>query len=328
MKSFMNFRTAILCCAYCLCACSMSVNAQEITVNLETFGSTTGSALNTPFNESRDRFAAELSDDGLSNSNELIEPITTDVVEAGNTGLQLTIVNATSTTGIDGFEGDNRANFNFSGLGLGLTGPALRSDPNVDANSPAAGAAVESSGFRLDSTHDEFVTFSFNQAVTVSAIVLTNFDDRDTFQFGPAENITNLNDLTLPDLTMGTVTAEGKPIGTGTLITFTFETPLEIAAGEEILIGQTGFDPDLLTPANVGVGFERIILTIDDDAMGPGMPIKGDVNTDGTVNFFDIQPFIDALADQTGQAEADIDCNGVVNFFDIQPFIDILAAGE
>lgn len=38
-----------------------------------------------------------------------------------------------------------------------------------------------------------------------------------------------------------------------------------------------------------------------------------------------IQPFIDVLASQQFQAEADIDRNGVVNFFDIQPFIDILA---
>ena len=53
--------------------------------------------------------------------------------------------------------------------------------------------------------------------------------------------------------------------------------------------------------------------------------LLGDVNLDGTVDFFDISPFIDLLANQTFQAEADIDGNGVVDFFDIQPFIDILA---
>ena len=53
--------------------------------------------------------------------------------------------------------------------------------------------------------------------------------------------------------------------------------------------------------------------------------LLGDVDMNGEVNFFDIQPFIDVLASQQFQAEADIDRNGVVNFFDIQPFIDILA---
>ena len=51
----------------------------------------------------------------------------------------------------------------------------------------------------------------------------------------------------------------------------------------------------------------------------------GDVNLDGVVDFFDIQPFITVLSAQTFQAEADIDGNGVVDFFDIQPFIDILS---
>ena len=53
--------------------------------------------------------------------------------------------------------------------------------------------------------------------------------------------------------------------------------------------------------------------------------VKGDVNLDGTVDFVDIQPFIDALSGATNQPEADVDCNGMVEFFDIQPFIDILA---
>ena len=51
----------------------------------------------------------------------------------------------------------------------------------------------------------------------------------------------------------------------------------------------------------------------------------GDVNQNGVVDFFDIQPFIDLLAAQEFQAEADIDGNGVVNFFDIAPFIGVLS---
>ena len=56
--------------------------------------------------------------------------------------------------------------------------------------------------------------------------------------------------------------------------------------------------------------------------------LKGDVNRDGVVDFFDIQPFIDVLAANGSQAEADIECDGDVDFFDIQPFINILATGS
>ena len=53
----------------------------------------------------------------------------------------------------------------------------------------------------------------------------------------------------------------------------------------------------------------------------------GDVNMDGSVDFFDIQPFIDRLADQQFQVEADINMDDVVDFFDIAPFITILSSG-
>ena len=49
--------------------------------------------------------------------------------------------------------------------------------------------------------------------------------------------------------------------------------------------------------------------------------LLGDVNLDGVVDFFDIQPFVDRLTGRTYQFEADIDGNNLVNFFDISPFI-------
>jgi len=55
--------------------------------------------------------------------------------------------------------------------------------------------------------------------------------------------------------------------------------------------------------------------------------LKGDVDLDGAVTFFDIAPFIEQLADGGDQPEADVDCDGAVTFFDIAPFIDILAGG-
>ena len=53
--------------------------------------------------------------------------------------------------------------------------------------------------------------------------------------------------------------------------------------------------------------------------------IKGDVDRNGVVDFFDIQPFIDVLSASGDQAEADADCDGDVDFFHIQPFINILS---
>jgi len=52
--------------------------------------------------------------------------------------------------------------------------------------------------------------------------------------------------------------------------------------------------------------------------------VKGDVNTDGEVNFSDIPPFIAVLQSSGNQPEADVNCDGVVNFSDIPPFIAVL----
>lgn len=56
--------------------------------------------------------------------------------------------------------------------------------------------------------------------------------------------------------------------------------------------------------------------------------LLGDANCDGTVDFFDIQPFIDILSNNGFKPQADIDGNEVVNFFDIAGFITILSSGE
>jgi len=65
---------------------------------------------------------------------------------------------------------------------------------------------------------------------------------------------------------------------------------------------------------------------IRDLTVGGGL--LGDVDQNGVVDFFDIQPFINLLSNQTFQFEGDIDGNGDVDFFDIQPFINILAGGS
>ena len=62
----------------------------------------------------------------------------------------------------------------------------------------------------------------------------------------------------------------------------------------------------------------------------------GDLNCDGLINTFDIDPFVLALTDPAGYAAAypncdlmlaDIDENGAVNTFDIDPFVQLLTGG-
>ena len=57
-------------------------------------------------------------------------------------------------------------------------------------------------------------------------------------------------------------------------------------------------------------------------------PLLGDVNLDGVVNFLDIAPFINLLANtNVFQEEGDLNEDGVINFLDIAPFIQVLAGG-
>ena len=314
--NLINFRAAIFCGIYCLCAYSMSVNAQEILID---FGNpaapgTTGGLLSTYANNSA-LFTTTLNADGISNSNVLTNPIDVNVPESGAAGLGLTL-NATVTSGNDSLF-DNGAQLRVTGLGLALrVQQALRVDPAIDANLFESAGVVHSL-FRLDATHDEFLTLSFNQDVTVSAVVLNNLDPGETFQFGSATNITDLSDMTLPDLTLGTFVSAGDAFGA--LQTFTFETPIVIPADEEILVGQTGFDPATLAGSNTGVGFEQIILTL-----GGASPLLGDVNMDGTVDFLDIPEFIARVTGGVFQAEADINGDGEVGFLDIPEFVDLL----
>jgi hypothetical protein len=54
----------------------------------------------------------------------------------------------------------------------------------------------------------------------------------------------------------------------------------------------------------------------------------GDINYDGVVDFFDIDPFVSALVDGPHDAAAacasDINDDGAVDFFDIDPFVDLV----
>jgi hypothetical protein len=77
------------------------------------------------------------------------------------------------------------------------------------------------------------------------------------------------------------------------------------------------------------------------DHDGDGIPdicvwTLGDLNCDGLLDAFDIDPFVLALVDPAGYAAAfpdcdrmlaDVNCDGSVNAFDIDPFVQCLTAG-
>jgi len=70
-------------------------------------------------------------------------------------------------------------------------------------------------------------------------------------------------------------------------------------------------------------------------AFAPG-PVPGDINCDGNIDGFDIQPFVQALTDPDGYHATHPDCDirsadtnqdGVIDGFDIQPFVALLVGG-
>lgn len=91
--------------------------------------------------------------------------------------------------------------------------------------------------------------------------------------------------------------------------------------GFETLVRDPGHDHVLERGQNV--------LTVE---LLPG--VAGDLNGDGAVDLFDVEPFVLALEDADGYAlawpdcdrlAADVNGDGSVNLFDIDPFVELLA---
>ncbi len=138
--------------------------------------------------------------------------------------------------------------------------------------------------------------------------------------------------VALPDWTLGV-----KVVGTRAYVA-------SRTAGVTIVDVTTPAAPVLLdqldtagTPAHIAVASGRIATA----SWSGGFElvatcIKGDINCDGTVNFFDIDPLVLALSGPAAYSAqfpdcdyltADIDGNGAVDFFDIDPFVGCLQSG-
>ena len=77
-------------------------------------------------------------------------------------------------------------------------------------------------------------------------------------------------------------------------------------------------------------GENRFVETVDIGALESEFDdpfLLGDTNLDGEIDFDDIAPLINLLANNSFLNEADIDRDGEVTFDDISPFISLLAAG-
>ena len=107
-----------------------------------------------------------------------------------------------------------------------------------------------------------------------------------------------------------------------TIDTF-FEIPDRGITLSGLLADGTEFSFDLNSSNVDGEDFFDPRSTVGVTLVASGL--LGDVDMDGAVDFFDIQPFIEVLSNQGFQAEADIDGNGVVDFLDIAPFIGLLS---
>jgi hypothetical protein len=103
---------------------------------------------------------------------------------------------------------------------------------------------------------------------------------------------------------------------------------LQAADGGGFKLSGTAGQPDAGAVAMTGAGFK---LTGGFWAISFATP--GDLNCDGLINTFDIDPFVLALVDPTGYASTypncdimsgDVNGDGLINVFDIDPFVECI----
>lgn len=177
-------------------------------------------------------------------------------------------------------------------------------NPTINASAVATmGLGINSGGFNdgfveFDADFNESLVISFSQDLFIQEVDLTglnNIEENEEFMFGD----TLITDDNTPSSDAFNFITDDNPDG------------MFLAAGETLLLR-----------ANVGgVGVQSITVQIIETSID----LICDVNLDGSVNFFDIQPFIALLANGEFQAEADCNKDGFVNFLDIAPFITILS---
>lgn len=88
--------------------------------------------------------------------------------------------------------------------------------------------------------------------------------------------------------------------------------------------------PDECYDHSYGVCPDPLGLAVSFYACGGPMIQPGDANCDGTVDFFDLDPFLDCLQNQTAPcalSAVDLNHDGALDYFDLGPFIECVLAG-
>ncbi|MBL8879869.1 MAG: right-handed parallel beta-helix repeat-containing protein [Phycisphaerales bacterium] len=125
------------------------------------------------------------------------------------------------------------------------------------------------------------------------------------------------------DGTKGAVVDE--PFALAGVQRYALPTPGELAAGTHYL----SFRLDSFSPATSTINIQNLATGLGEFVAAA----RGDLNCDGAVNNFDINPFVLALTDPDEYAaafpdcdinNADINADGLVNNFDINPFVECL----
>jgi len=127
-------------------------------------------------------------------------------------------------------------------------------------------------------------------------------------------------------------------------------TDVTIRVGQTVLVfpvnDPSGGQPFSVSFSDLGLYGDTLELTLADHSSSRWMMLSevefygglrlGDLNCDGTVDGFDIQPFVLALTDPAAYAAAypqcsmmsgDVNGDGSVDGFDIQPFVELLTGG-
>ena len=173
-------------------------------------------------------------------------------------------------------------------------------------------------------------------AVSVETSFTTNpnevaFDPTGIMELGG--NYLQLESATLKIDLEGTQPGEHDQLQVAGDVTLNGTLDVSTINGFEPTAGQTF---DIITADSVSGTFNNVVLadgldinvvytdtTVSLEVTSGG--VLGDVNRSGTVDFFDINPFIALLSTGIYQFEADINGDGVVTFLDIAPFIGLLA---
>ena len=169
-------------------------------------------------------------------------------------------------------------------------------------------------GLLAGSTAPGDVTISLVTPGAPGTIAGTSFDQSaNTLAFGGELSVFDAFGIAGGNQTVDLSTIELPPVN--------FDSAVVTQSGSVITVTSSFAFNSVL---EIGGGPLEIVVNGSVVASGEVPVLMGDVNSDGTVNCFDIPPFVTVLITRDFQAEADINENGAVNFLDIFPFVGLL----